>query len=293
MLPGSIPPALEAIATHKLFLSALFVAAVVALRWLLVRRIWNRNTVLDERQRRALSNVKNGSAMGIALGLFLIWLPQLETFALSITAFVVALVIATKELILCVSGSILRASSNAYSVGDWIEVGEIRGEVIDRNLVATTLVELDPSKNTYERTGKTVVVPNSMLLTHAVKNMNFMRRYVFHSFTLTTDFDVDVFEARRVILEKAAIYSAGFAEVARRYNGIIERNSGIDIAGPEPRVRITTSSLGKLEFTVIIFCPAREAWELEQKITEDFIRFYLAGREAASHEAPAKAADAS
>jgi small-conductance mechanosensitive channel len=165
-------------------------------------------------------------------------------------------------------------------VGDWIEIGDIRGEVIDRNLVSTTLTEIDPIHNTYECTGKTIVIPNSLLLTHAVKNMNFMRRYVFHAFTITTEPDVNVFYVKTLILQRIAVYSESFYEVAKRYNGVIEKRSGIDIAGPEPRIRITTTDLGKNAFTVIVFCPAKEAWDLEQKVTDDFMRFYHAQKAA-------------
>lgn len=66
-------------------------------------------------------------------------MPEIETFALSITAIAVALVIATKELILCVSGALYRASSKAFQIGDWIEIGPHFGEVVDHGIGSTTL----------------------------------------------------------------------------------------------------------------------------------------------------------
>jgi small-conductance mechanosensitive channel len=65
----------------------------------------------------------------LLLGLVLIWAPQLWTFALSLAAVAVEIVVATKEMILCISGSLMRASPRAFSVGDWIEVADVRGEV--------------------------------------------------------------------------------------------------------------------------------------------------------------------
>ncbi|MDZ7811403.1 MAG: hypothetical protein U5L11_16880 [Arhodomonas sp.] len=66
--------------------------------------------------------MRNLAVIIAAIGLVLIWLPALHTFALSITAFAVALVIATKELILA-SGTVLRTLSRPFEIGDWWRSG--------------------------------------------------------------------------------------------------------------------------------------------------------------------------
>ncbi len=69
--------------------------------------------------------------------MFLFWNTEINEFALSLTAIAVAVVVASKEIILCFTGSIQRASSRSFRIGDWIEVGNTRGEVIEHNLMAT------------------------------------------------------------------------------------------------------------------------------------------------------------
>jgi hypothetical protein len=80
-----------------------------------------------------------------------------------------------------------------------------------------------------------------------------IRRFVFHTFTVTTEPDVNLFDVRRLFWRESLFMANLFYEVAKRYNGVIEKRSGIDIAAPEPRIRITTTNLGKNEFTVIAF----------------------------------------
>ncbi|MDH5300775.1 MAG: mechanosensitive ion channel family protein, partial [Gammaproteobacteria bacterium] len=144
-------------------------------------KIRNHQPLIDENQRRWISTTKNIAATIGFISVMMVWWPELKEFALSIAAVAVAMVIAAKELILCVSGTIFRTISRPYTIGDWIEIGNLRGEVIDQSPLSTTIQEIVNANDRYDYTGRTVVIPNSLLLNTPVKNMNFMRHYVFHS----------------------------------------------------------------------------------------------------------------
>src|SRR5690606_32112227 len=83
---------------------------------------------------------------------------ELRTVAISIVAIAVAFVVATKELILCITGSILKMASRSFVIGDRIQVKDFRGDVIDQNLLATTILEVGPGKLTHQRTGRMAVI---------------------------------------------------------------------------------------------------------------------------------------
>ncbi len=86
---------------------------------------------------------QNGTFAFTLLILFILWQSEISEFALSVTAIAVAIVVASKEIILCFTGSIQRASSRSFRVGDWIEVGKLCGEVIEHNMMATVIQEID------------------------------------------------------------------------------------------------------------------------------------------------------
>ena len=260
--------------SHKLFISFIVVFTLLGLRVYLVRMIKKKSDVLSEDQRRWISRAKNGIFAVILFALIMLWWPELRQFALSIAAVAVAFVIASKELILCISGAVLRTTSGASSVGDWIEIGDTRGEVIDQNILSTVLQEIDKESSTFSYTGRTITLPNSAFLTHPVKNMNFMRRFVFHSFSIHTEPKVNVFEAKQIILDQLEAYCEEFIELGKRYHSFIVKRSGINIPSPEPSVKIGTTNLGKNSFSVTVFCPTPQATEIEQKITRDFMEFY-------------------
>ena len=244
------------------------VLLVLAIARLVVSRaIQARSELATHQQRRWIATARN---LGLALGmvaLALIWAPQLQTFALSLTAVAVAIVIATKELLLCFSGAFLRASSRAFSVGDWIEVAGVRGEVLDHSVVATTVYEFDHAPGSFNFVGRTTVVPNSALLTSPVRNLSAHRNHLYHSFDITFEAKVDVFAHRRAIEGIVEAHAAPYQEAARRANADMEKQAGIDLLDPTARVRLLTTELGHHRILVTIFCPPNLAETLQNEIT--------------------------
>ncbi|MDF0603930.1 mechanosensitive ion channel, partial [Psychromarinibacter sp. C21-152] len=185
----SLSSALDA-ASPDVVASLLLVLVLWVTRAVIVKLIRLRSDLPPHVLRRWIATTRTAFLILVLLGLVLIWAPQLRTFALSLAAVAVAIVVATKEMILCLSGSLMRASTRAFSVGDWIEVAGVRGEVVDHTLLATTLQEFQP--NSFHYTGRTAVVPNSVLFGSPVRNLTVVREYTFHSFAITTEADVNL-----------------------------------------------------------------------------------------------------
>lgn len=264
------------------------VEIVLTVAWILLSYIVRRYTkrairlhqkTEHDKKRQRINTVDNIFNLLLVVGLVLIWSSELQNIAISIAAFMVALVIATKEFIACIVGAFYRASTRPYQVGDWIRIANYEGEVTDSDWLSTTLFEVDLKGGSYTYTGRTTVVPNSVLLLHTVQNLNYMRRYVTHTFSISRSADdVNLFTIKEQILEKIREYSEHFHDVAIRYNSLIEKRLDIKISGPEPRVRITTTVEGYNVFSISLFCPTDEAVEIEQKVIEDFMSFWYEKR---------------
>lgn len=263
----------------EIFLSILWILVFYVVRRYSKRAIRLHPTLEHDKKRQRLNTLDNVYNLLLVVGFIIIWASELQNIAISIAAFMVALVIATKEFISCIIGAFYRASTRPYQVGDWVRIGNFEGEVTDSDWLSTTLFEVDLKSGSYTYTGRTTVIPNSVLLVNTVQNLNYMRRYVTHTFSISrqTD-DVNLFEIKGKILDKIREYSEHFHEVAIRYNNLIEKRLDIKISGPEPRVRISTSPEGYNIFTVSLFCPTEEAMVIEQKVTEDFMRFWFEQR---------------
>jgi len=246
---------------EKLAITAAVIAIIMTLRWILLIAIRRSADRVSDWQRRAMSLVRNGGLFLAVVAVIGLWLPEIQDFALSITAFAVAIVIATKEFLMCLAGGLVRSVSGAFQAGDWIEVGDAAGEVSDQSWVATQILEYDFYAQCF--TGRTITVPNSVFLSQRVINHGFRKRYVIHQFTIWSEPVRNPEAARKAV--KAALTAAiqDQAEVASRYAALIEKRMGVELPPTEPRVRLRSTDLAKLGFEAMLFCPRDRVRDVE------------------------------
>ena len=225
-------------------------------------------------KRDLINNVKNFINFALIVTLLSIWAPEIQNFALSIAAFAVAIVIATRELIQCVIGFFYLMSTRPFRIGDWIEIENHIGEVTETDWIKTTLLEVD--YKTYQYTGKTLFIPNNKLFAMPIKNYNFLKRYASHQFSIIRDQSVNPYSFMPQLIAKAQEYCEDFLDVGTRYNHMIERRLDVKISGPEPDIRVSTSNIGDTVVSFTLFCPTNRAAELEQALITDFMNMWFA-----------------
>ncbi len=256
----------------SIFTSVLLIITVVVTRGFLIRRVRKDSEVLAKDQRRWIIRIKNTAAIVTLLGLVLIWAPQLHTFAISIAAFAVALVVATKEMILCLTGAIMRATSQPFKVGDWVTIDGVTGEVVDLDAFAFRLQEVDMEGKTYQFTGRTITVPNSKLFTSNLENANFFKSYIFEDVRVAVQYtDIDPGQALDVLKSIAETHFEPHRKDAVAFNKRIRRRAGIDVGSAEPVFDLTTSELGHYQFHVRFFLPTVLAAKIGSDFSTDFL----------------------
>lgn len=261
------------IVNHKLVLTLVLTLLSITAKYTFVKLVRKRARAKGKDKRDLVNNIKNFFNFLLVIVLLSIWAGELQNFALSIAAFAVAIVLATREFIQCVIGSFYLLSTRPFRIGDWIQVGEFVGEVSETDWIKSTLLEVDI--HTYEYSGKTLFLPNNQLITSPIKNLSFLKRYVNHKFIITRDSSVNPYDFIEQLKKNAALYCAGFHDVAVRYNQLIEHRLDVKIAGPEPHISIGTSEIGDTIVEFGIFCPTDKALEIEQKLTQDFMRLWF------------------
>lgn len=259
--------------TEPLATSVLLIATLLTARHFLVRAVRNKSEILNRDQRRWISQIKNGILLLLVIGLILIWAPQLRTLALSLAAVAVALVVATKEMILCLSGAFMRISTRPFAVGDWITIDNLSGEVIDVNAFSIKLQKLDVAGKTYQITGPTIEIPNSRLLTSAVENLTLGKSWIYHDVRIVVPAAESQPGAQMAILEKIVTEKyAGLQEQSEAQHTRLKRKSGIDLPGIRPGFTLATTDLGHHVFIAHLFIPTREAARFSREITLEFLQ---------------------
>lgn len=266
----------SALPVRLLLSTALLVLAVVVLR-LIAARFIRRHVQSADLRRRWLVQTRNGLALLLMLGLVMIWAEELRTVAISIVAIAVAFVVATKELILCVTGSILKMASRSFVIGDRIQVKDFRGDVIDQNLLATTILEVGPGKLTHQRTGRMAVIPNSLFVSEPVINESYTHDYILHVFTIPFKREDDWQSASEALLASARRHCASYLEDVRRHMEQLSRQRGLDVPTVDPRVTIQVPAAGEVHLVVRVPSKSGERSHIEQSIMLDVLGGTRAG----------------
>lgn len=255
---------------HKLITSLLLVVLSYPVKHYLA--IWLKSRAKKKQldHRYLINTLKNLLNLLVVVVIFALWSHELQRFALSIAAFVVAIVLATREYIQCFIGFLYVTSTRPFRIGDWVQTGQFCGEVTATDWAKLTMLEIDQTNYSY--TGKTLFIPNNQLITQPIKNLNFLKRYIPHHFTITMNSSYDPYVNIEALLNKAKEYCADFQNVAERYNALIERNLDVSLYGPDPSISISTTDMARIRTSFTIFCPTEKATEIEGKLTHDFFK---------------------
>jgi small-conductance mechanosensitive channel len=260
----------DILTSHGIPSSVLLLLLLFVLRWIAIRYVRRERRLSKELRLRWQSVIKNAFVLAGVIGLVLIWAPQLRAFALSLTAVAVAIVIATKELILCVSGSLLRASSSTFAIGDLVEYSGHTGYVVDQSLLTTQLQEVDAQSGV--PSGNQIVLPNSLFLSHAVKNYSHLRPYTVHSFTLYIEVGhAGAVEALLASLEESAAAVSRSTTREREFDQLTKWKRQL-LQTSAPKVHLGSTSGGKISFVVSIICQEAKTKQLQADITRTFFR---------------------
>ncbi len=244
-------------------------------RWIVLSRLRRAEGMSTDMRRRWSSQVRLIAMLFLLLGLMVIWGAELKTFALSVVAIAAAIVIATKELIMCVSGSLLRASGKSFKIGDRVEIGAFRGDVVDQTLLTTSLLEVGPGANIHQHSGRMVILPNSLLLSTPVVNETFADEFALHAFSVPIAPDESWKAAEAALLEAARVECSGFLVEAQRHMEQTVRRQGLEPLSVEPRVTLRLEDPTRISLLVRIAVPVRRKGRIEQAV----LRRYLTIRE--------------
>ncbi len=261
----------EGLMVQGIVLSVIFISILLAGRFALRKFIKGKREILDKDQRRWLNSINNTTSVLVLLTLIFIWAPQIQTFALSLTAVAVAVVITTKELLMCLTGGFLRATTKPFGIGDWITVDNLTGEVMRVTALTTMIEEIDTTNKAYYFTGRTVQIPNSRFLSQNVENANFIRSYVYYETVIVVkNLDLDPSVLMDALQEVTETHYAPYRVEATKFNKKVEKKVAVDFDDPDPQFFLRAKEENHLVFTARMFIPTKTAAKVSALITQDF-----------------------
>ncbi len=191
-----------------------------------------------------------------------------------------------QEVIGAVAGWFNILSGRIYRVGDRIELGGVRGDVIDVTPLRTKILEmgsaLDESSWVAGRqhTGRIVAVSNKKTFTDPVYNYSAAFEYIWEELTIPISHRSDWRKAEEIMREEAVRVSR--SEGARRALEAMAKRYPVPRTELEPRVFVRATD-NWMELSARLIVPVRTARSVTDELTRRIRdRFDQAGVEVAS-----------
>lgn len=204
------------------------------------------------------------TAMLLVLAL---WSGQITGFLISLAAIGGALLIVSKEFILCLWGALIISMNKSLRIGSTIEVGEFTGQLVNTGFVTFELAEIGPSK---KQTGRLLSLPNSLVFTQAMKNLSVYGAYGIHLIDFHFDRLVKIQAAETLVLHLADEAGKHWIDEAERHFSAIERDNFVDLPKARPEVFWASVDEKCLRMTLRFACPLNKRGQLEKSIVKRF-----------------------
>jgi len=249
---------------RKLLLSAAVVALVSLVAVLLLRFVERRIEDLIQRHKARKAVVYAAVAVA-ALALGTIWVERIEALSIYVGVVSAGVVVALQEAVLAVAGWMLIMLRRPFDIGDRIEVGDLKGDVVDIRLLQTALLEVGQWVKGEQSTGRLVYFPNSYVFRQAVINYTKGFHFIWHEIKFVVTFESDWERARDIILGFAEDISHGAQEEARTLLKRLARRYSIYYRVLTPIVYTTVGDFG-VELTLRYLTDARQRRTTEDRI---------------------------
>jgi small-conductance mechanosensitive channel len=145
---------------------------------------------------------KTSAYVAYVLGAFLlleIWLETIGNVGTFLGLLTAGLAIALKDIVSNLAGWLFILIRQPFSVGDRVEIGEHRGDVVDVRVFQFTLLEVGNWVHADQSTGRLIHVPNARVFTEPLANDTAEFEYVWHELPVLITFESDWRKAKEML----------------------------------------------------------------------------------------------
>ena len=229
----------------KVLLTAGIIAAVVIVRKLIATT----TTLTSEGATRRSVWLRKGVRLAFGffavLLLFSVWFDRPDRLATFTGLMVAGAAVASQKAILSFAGYFVIVFGKVFDIGDRIQIGDVRGDVLDIGLFKTTVMEMGvppsllPNPNNWitsrQYTGRVVTFTNSAVFDGATFNYSRMFDFLWEEMRIPLHYEEDHAKAEAIALAAAREASADVVDEARRQLHRVRQQFPLQAADLEPQ----------------------------------------------------------
>lgn len=229
---------------------------------------------------------RQGSGLAVAVmfvvGVFSIWLTTTNGLGVGLGLVSAGVAFAMQKVITSFAGYFVILRGDVFSVGDRVEMGGVRGDVIALGFVRTTILEMgSPPQTTSDdqlphwirgrqATGRIVTVTNDNIFNEPVYNYTHGFPYIWEELWFPVPYDCDRMMAEQILLDVAKEHTVRLSQMSHEALVQMRKRYLVPPTELEPKVywRITDNWL---ELTVRFVARAHGIRELKSDMTRDVV----------------------
>jgi small-conductance mechanosensitive channel len=200
-----------------------------------------------------------------------IWLQGFRSISTYLGIVSAGLAIALQAPLTNLAGWIFIMWRRPFGVGDRIQVGDLRGDVIDQTIFIFSVLEIGNWVDAEQSTGRVVHVPNGKVFSDPVSNYEEGFKYIWNELGVRVTFDSDWEKAKRLLTEIGNRRDKNLSEAAQEEIRLTAGKMMIYLNKLTPIVYTAVREWG-VSLTVRYLCDPRNRRGSEQEIWEDILR---------------------
>lgn len=230
-------------AVNSIITSLIIIIVVLALRFLALRIVRRRITdVKTHYYTRRFINYAAGFIVFITL--ILIWITGITNLGTFLGLVSAGLAIALQAPLTDFAGWIFILTRRPFSVGDRIELGQHRGDVIDIRLFQTYMLECGNWVDADQSTGRIVMVPNASVFKTPTANYTRGFEHIWDEIPVLITFESDWHRAKQILTDIAHTYAEHLSHGAQQQIRQAAQKHMIFFANLTPIVYTTVKASG-------------------------------------------------
>ncbi len=245
----------------------------VLLLWLLhhiiLKIIWRRTEDVRWRYRLRKGTLYTIVTLGIIV-LGAIWLEAFKYIGTFLGLLAAGVAIALRDPLSNFAGWLFIVWRRPLEIGDRIEIGSNKGDVIDVRIFEFTLLEIGNWVDAEQSTGRIIHIPNGLVFTDPIANYSKGFQYIWNEIPILLTFESNWEKAKEILKNLADRYDEDLSASAEKRVREAARRFLIYYSKLTPTVYTSVRESGVL-LTVRYLCEPRRRRQSEQDIWEDIL----------------------
>jgi small-conductance mechanosensitive channel len=184
----------------KRFLLSLFVLGVIYLVLFFIRRFINSLKVDIKTRHKYRKRTTYAATIIYIIILIPIWAGSIQQWTTVLSVMGAGIALALHEVLLNIAGWVYIVLRHPYRAGDRIELGDIRGDVIDIQLFQTSLLEIGNWVEGDQSTGRVVHLPHGQIFRNPLFNYTKGFEYIWNEVSIIVTFESNWEKAKEIML---------------------------------------------------------------------------------------------